>query len=88
MSQYPETLCVIDKYPAMEHHQSWKISAIVGFIGGMGKYLFIDAPTFPVRFMEATVTALGCGVAGALGKYLFDLLRPVVLAWLKRNFHA
>lgn len=58
-----------------DHQGSLKFYVILSIFGGMGKWFFIQAPTFSTRFLEAVITAFGCGVVGALGKLLVDYIK-------------
>lgn len=57
-------------------HQSGKLVAVVsGLIGGMGKYLLFSSPHPLTQFFTAVITALFCGLAGAAGKHIYDILK-------------
>jgi hypothetical protein len=62
----------------LAHQGNFKYSVGLAVIGGMSKWFLVQAPTFSTRFVEAVITAFGCGIVGALGKLLVD--------WLKVKF--
>jgi hypothetical protein len=47
------------------------VAAVLGLIGGMYKYIFIDYSVIG-KFLEAGITAFFCGLAGVAGKYAFE----------------
>lgn len=59
-----------------------KASMILGLFGGMVKFIYIDnyilqAPHFSTKFIEALVTAIGCALAGAFAKHMYDrVIKP------------
>jgi hypothetical protein len=85
MGKYTKSVPLVFKREVpMEHSSQGKIWGIVcGLCGGLPKF-FLQAETisFPHKLMEAGVTALLCGVAGALGKKLVDLAWPHTKALL------
>lgn len=68
----------------MEHTSGKAVVIICGIAGGMGKYFFIDATPFPVKLIQAGVTAVVCALLGALVKHFYDLfLKPRIEKLLK-----
>lgn len=74
----------------MEHHNEGKTWGIICGIGGGMTQWFLQAnvdTAFMVKLMQAGITALVCGLLGALGKYLFDVvLKPLFLTVTTKLF--
>jgi uncharacterized membrane protein YeiH len=59
----------------MEHHNGNFFATFCGVVGGMIQYFLIGIDAaFWTKTGEALITAFLCGIVGAFGKHIYDLI--------------
>jgi hypothetical protein len=55
-----------------------------GVAGGVPKYLVQINSSVSERLIEAVSIAFVCGIAGAMGKHIYDMAKPYVISFFKK----
>jgi hypothetical protein len=60
---------------ALYNNHDSKIGLLSGLVGGVGKYFLQINEPFAINLLQASITALICGVAGVAGKEIYIAIK-------------